>query len=144
MWKLDVLDVLFCTSLKLWETYLQNMTLIHKNASTTMWFPMNLAISCLMMPHFVLNDLANLGMQLARCNSLIWFCTLSQNIVNFCPFTIIGFYETWRNKQQSCHSSSTINVFFFFFDCNCLTSLATLDALTRFINVILCTIMSTS
>jgi hypothetical protein len=36
MWKLDALDVLFCTSLKLCKTYFQNLSLIHKNTSTKM------------------------------------------------------------------------------------------------------------
>lgn len=30
MWKLDALDALFCTSLKLCEAYFQNLSLIHK------------------------------------------------------------------------------------------------------------------
>ncbi len=106
---------------------------------------MNLAISCLMMPHFVFNDLANLRAQVTKHNSLKWFCTLSQNVIDFCPFPIIGSCKTWRNKQQSCHSSSTTkNLPFFVFDCNYIASLATPYAWMRFVDVILCMMMSTS
>ncbi len=106
---------------------------------------MNLETSCLIMPHFVSNDLAYLGMQLVRRDSLKWFCTLSQNIADFCSFFITRSYETWRNKQQSCHSSSTTKKFLFFvFDYNCKASLATPNASTRFVNAILRIVRSTS
>jgi hypothetical protein len=64
------LDVFFSTILKLYKTYLQKPILDSQNISITMWFPMNLATSCLMMPHFFFNDLANLGAQPMGCNSL--------------------------------------------------------------------------
>ncbi len=105
---------------------------------------MNLATSWLMMPHFVSSDLTNFGAQLMGCNSLKWFCSLSQNITDFCPLLINRSCETWKNKQQSCFSSTTIFFPFFVFDCNYRTLLATPYASTRFINVILRMVTSTS
>jgi hypothetical protein len=64
-------------------------------------------------------------------------CTLSQNITNFCPFPITRSCKTWKNWQQSFHSSlATKNLPFFVFNCNYRASSTTLDASTRFVNIL--------
>ncbi len=118
-----------------------------QSASTRMYFPMNLATSCLMMPHFVANDVIDLGAQLVGHNSF------QHKFISPYPITLQTFAHYWslglvkheemNNKVVALHQQQK-RFLFFVFDWNCRASLETPYASTRFVNVILHMVMSTS